>query len=805
MVAVGDRHIEQQQSVSSDKRLKAQEQNHPGVAGTSSRWKSLKISNLLKNSDSEAITKLSRCDVQAAKDLVIGNGQVGIAQLEPRRTPVKKHLNFPKRSLSSKQRNLRTPVIYPAGMDQSSEASLKGKTLGGRSLRGAVRGKIEASQIPLNLGTDQFKGGIAKESTPRISETTTVPAPGGEREVDIQPNALQVADISVPTSMKLLHSCQIGLSEGRRLRNKTNMLSPNRSDFRACQANSDKMGSALEDSCDCSGNEETEAWSADIIQQSGAMTDHPKSSRLSGFLGRSSTVKGRQKQALEHGQDGQKDTNRSDELSDDTHGNYSCVRSATKGLHNDRDLIASVSSSSFAVGVNEISVRTVLDSEVETIADISPQSELLHCSDKFQGAIFGAETSSQPDLSDAHEMFYGRVADAERSELKTGDYILNFGHGSFPEVDPIPIPGPPGSDLPSFSDMGSEDLHEISPSKPSRDGDDVVDKDLSESLLSATSTISSLVRTDDFTFNDQESLSASLSVPDIVNPGWLGASSGPLSGISTVSSQFSIAACERVTCVTSSEKGMNNLGGGPATLNHDNQPCCCSKQSECTQSTMNSRESQLLGWRPTTYQNLSGGKHTYSTSDGLSNDFEDRSAVFSSSIYQRVESANLSHFVETSQQSLTSLETTAEAADPFLRSGDYDSACPAPILRLMGKDLMVSNRVDGDLSRSRVAINAGMNRLVHPVTEITFRVNRNWHPPSSQTPGFMEPQSSQSPAFVETLHGQDPHILSARHFDDGSSNVIQGFEGHNRALEDVYINERMRGSFSVLGAAPLQR
>ncbi|XP_021740771.1 uncharacterized protein LOC110707051 [Chenopodium quinoa] len=762
MHAVGDK----QQTASFVKGLEAEEHNNPGNSG--------------------AIIKLSRCEHQAAKDSLIGNDQVGSTEVEPRGVPVK---NFPKRSLSSMQNNTRTHTIYPAGVDQRSEGSCRVRMLGGRSLRGAIRGNREALPVSLKPRSAQFNRKMTKESTPKSSDSTMAPAPPLEREAGIQPNALQKADVSFPATRGLLHSCLGGSSERMRPCNSKTTLLPNDSFVRACQANSDKMGSALENSCDFSGDEETEAWPTGANQQSGAAIDHPKGPRIAETFGRSGMVEVLQKQASEYGENGSKDTNSNDDLVDGAHGNYSSL--SLKGLHNDREFIASVSSSTLAIGVIERSLRTTFDPELEKVADVS-QSKLLQCSDKFHGSLYRAEVrsnSTHPGLNDEHNMFHGNIADAQRLEPKTGDYILNFGHGFlFPEVDPIPIPGPPGSDLPSFSDMGSEDLHRSSLSnslvQPSGANDNVADGDLSESPFSATSTISNLGRrTDNVTVNGQESLSVSLSASDSIYPGWFG-SSGPLPGISTESSRFPAAASERATCVYSSENGMVDIGRGPPMLNRDIQQCCCSQKEETTQSTVTSQESQLLQWRPTSPKSFPRGNYMYSTLDGHSIDLDDRSAVFSSSSFHKTESVNLAHSVETSHQSITSLESSLEAADPFPRSGEYGSTSPAPILRLMGKDLMVSNQVDADLSRSQAAINVNVSKLV-----------KSW-----------EPQSSQSPTFMGPLpHGQDPDILPVRHFNVGPSNVMHSFGSHNPASEGMYLNEHTHASFSVLGAGLLRR
>ncbi|KNA13989.1 hypothetical protein SOVF_111480 [Spinacia oleracea] len=716
----------EKQPASFVKRVQVQEQNHPGDPG--------------------GITKLSRCEVQATKDSLIGNDQVGNAEVGPRWTPVKKHIDLPKISVSFTQSNLTTPAISPVWVDRRSDGSCREKMLGGRSLRGAVRENRDALQVSLKSGATLSNRNIAVESTPNSSDSAVVPAPPLEREADIQPNVLPNAVISFSTSRGLLRSCRAGPSKGMRPRNPKAMISPNRSCARGCQSNSEKIGPALENSRDCHEDEEAEAWSTDTSEQFDATIDHPKSTRISDSLGRSNMVKVRQKRALEYGQNG--DTNRDNELADDTRG---CVSSAMTGLHNETEFIASVSSSSLAIGVNKTSLRTTFNPELEKVVDVS-QSKLLQCSDKFQSPLFRAEASgnlSQPGLNDECEMLCGNLADSQRLELKTGDYILNFGHGGFsPEVDPmLIIPGPPGSDLPSFSDMGSEDdNYELGRRQE-------VDGDLSESPFSATSTISNLGRnrTDDVTVNEQKSFGVSLSVPDNVYPVWLGASCGPFPGISTVSSRITAPESERVTRVNSSANDVIDLQ-------------CCPQIEEITQSTMTSQESQLLGWRPTFSKSFSGGNHTYSALDGNSIVVNDRNAVLSSSNYHRENSVN--------------------SADPFSRTGDCDSISPSALtLRLMGKDLKVSNQIDTDLSRSQAAINGDMNKLV----------KRSWEP--------------QSPTFLRPLpHVQDhPQFLPVRHFDVESSNVMHSFGSHNQSSGGMYLNERMHAGFSVLGAGPFRR
>ncbi|CBI39861.3 unnamed protein product, partial [Vitis vinifera] len=127
------------------------------------------------------------------------------------------------------------------------------------------------------------------------------------------------------------------------------------------------------------------------------------------------------------------------------------------------------------------------------------------------------------------------------------DSSSKIGQGnSFPEVDPIPIPGPPGSFLPSPRDMGSEDFQGHSSlttslvQSSSQDQHDLVDGDSSDSPISATSTISN----------------STVARPDLK--------------------------------LTSSIKG-------PLSFQDDDQPCCCSRKERTSQGVaLNYQESQLL-------------------------------------------------------------------------------------------------------------------------------------------------------------------------------------------------------------------
>lgn len=96
-------------------------------------------------------------------------------------------------------------------------------------------------------------------------------------------------------------------------------------------------------------------------------------------------------------------------------------------------------------------------------------------SEVYEARLFGAEVPTcptDPCLGDKEAMFYGCEVDNDMNG-QHANMVLQLdskdGQGSFfSKVDAIPIPGPPGSFLPSIEDMCSEDLQAYSSLTTSR-------------------------------------------------------------------------------------------------------------------------------------------------------------------------------------------------------------------------------------------------------------------------------------------------------------------------------------------------
>ncbi|KAG8365206.1 hypothetical protein BUALT_Bualt18G0080300 [Buddleja alternifolia] len=252
-------------------------------------------------------------------------------------------------------------------------------------------------------------------------------------------------------------------------------------------------------------------------------------------------------------------------------------------------------------------------------------------------AVLGAE----------REMFCG---DKVGEELVTSNAHLiaeinaNEGQGDyFVDVDPIPIPGPPGSFLPSPGRMGSEELQGNSSLTTCRihsseDDHELVDMDSSDSPISATSVVSNSVQTQRGISEDRIDLVAENSIR--------------FEGKQKVD-----------------EPRANSFFSETSPLGLKNsQPCCCSRKEGVLQS---GEESQLLRRR------------TMTSLPSIAKMGDDP--------MKKLYDYNLS------SETLPEKEQTPEPKKVVANSttGYCESPSPStpnPILRLMGKNLMVVNR-----------------------------------------------------------------------------------------------------------------
>ncbi|KAL2475924.1 hapless 8 [Abeliophyllum distichum] len=182
------------------------------------------------------------------------------------------------------------------------------------------------------------------------------------------------------------------------------------------------------------------------------------------------------------------------------------------------------------------------------------------------------------------------VADLDTNE-EPGNYFV--------DVDPIPIPGPPGSFLPSPGRMGSEDLHGNSSLTSCRvqssdDEHELIDMDSSDSPVSAASAISDSIAARSYSV----SLGKLSLEPDH------GVQPETRSSFSRASNDHVVESSSPFEQAASAGEGKLNLDQSRADLMFaessplrfkNSQPCCCSrKEGALSGVALNYQESQLL-------------------------------------------------------------------------------------------------------------------------------------------------------------------------------------------------------------------
>lgn len=267
---------------------------------------------------------------------------------------------------------------------------------------------------------------------------------------------------------------------------------------------------------------------------------------------------------------------------------------------------------------------------------------------------------------------------------------------SFPEIDPIPIPGPPGSFLPSPGAMGSEDFQgnsslTTSQVHSSQDQQDLVDGDSSDSPVSATSTISNSAEN-----RVDVDCSERLAPQEHQNDSWsgfLGTCNEPSVKDVPATAQASAEVVE--SNAENAEKlrvGNRSIKKGPPFPTIDDQPCCCQRKERLSQNiALSYRESPHMNRRmmaplavPVMGKQL--GRSPYA---GLAQ-MDERPETFNPTGYMRPE-RSASPTIYSSRDPVTSPDDRLNGPG----RGDCELASPSasnPILRLMGKDLVVVNK-----------------------------------------------------------------------------------------------------------------
>ncbi|XP_009794419.1 uncharacterized protein [Nicotiana sylvestris] len=415
-----------------------------------------------------------------------------------------------------------------------------------------------------------------------------------------------------------------------------------------------------------------------------------------------------------------------------TLGLKSCSQSSAE-IHSDNETGSTLAGASDAMRSVKVNDQTQNDktmdpavaSEFAARGDFTSFSKSLDAgSDEFQHfsrCTKAATRSQDPILGVEEEMFSAAEIGKSMSDHNLHDDVTelgcNDGQGNyFLEVDPIPIPGPPGSFLPSPGRMSSDDLHgssSLTSSKiqSSADYPEFFDQDSSGSPTSAASTVSNstMARTgsrysDKLSGNGRDS-SESLKCH---TAGWEDKRSS-FSGSSTVDLLVENSVTRLQTANTGDDRdGLDKFnantffpGKGAFRFTND-KPCCCVRKDGASQ------ESQLLQRRATAPSPFPASENQ------LRCDSIRRPNNISNSFSLSDSSSGPETNATKSSIGYTQFGVSADS-DFKLPTRDSESFSPSasnPVLRLMGKDLMVVNK-DEDSPLKRSSHSNSMNDLAN--------------------------------------------------------------------------------------------
>ncbi|XP_020553872.1 uncharacterized protein LOC105175040 isoform X2 [Sesamum indicum] len=311
-------------------------------------------------------------------------------------------------------------------------------------------------------------------------------------------------------------------------------------------------------------------------------------------------------------------------------------------------------------------------------------------------------------LGGEQEMFctdkVGKVCVTSNSHVVTEMGADESQGNYFVDVDPIPIPGPPGSFLPSPGRMGSEELQGNSSLttcriQSSEDDHGVVDMDSSDSPISALSAASNSVAARSDSVSIINLSVQSHVVPHETQCEIIGDRNNPVVQGSPPFKQAAIAERE----LNLHESRTNLAFPEVDTCEFKNiQPCCCSRKEGALQSgSLSYQESQLFRRRTMNPSSVLAKEKQ------VADDTENKTRSFSltSEIIHEKEPAPESERNAANSPLGYAPELVSHNSEPkFQTCGDCESPSPStsnPVLRLMGKNLMVINKDENPSPQTR--------------------------------------------------------------------------------------------------------
>ncbi|CAI9772803.1 unnamed protein product [Fraxinus pennsylvanica] len=355
--------------------------------------------------------------------------------------------------------------------------------------------------------------------------------------------------------------------------------------------------------------------------------------------------------------------------------------------------IVSQPASGMANGELSMALSNSMDPRVLEDADLDVQLDSRHYIEAYK-EHYPAELVFDGE----HKMF---CADGHM----VAEFDIDEGQGKyFVGVDPIPIPGPPGSFLPSPGRMGSEDLQGNSSLttcrvQSSKDDHELVDRGSSYSPTSATSIISNSVaaRSDSISF---EKFPPRSPEENEIKSGFAGASIDPIVGMSTTPFEPTASAGEGNLNLDVSKVDLMFPEMGSLKFKTA-QPCCCSRKEGASQAVALNYQDSEHWQRNLASPSLPADKKQMIADPKGKFD----SSSFTPEMLSMREPSPIAEANVANSPMGYPKNVLIDSEVKFSSHGDFESATPAtsnPILRLMGKNLMVVKKDEDVTAQSRI-------------------------------------------------------------------------------------------------------
>lgn len=749
-------------------------------SGTLRQWVCSKRTGVAKkvNSNQEGPQPF-RCNWHFARDLLVEKQQTGETTAD--RNRVQKYANLSENLISSPEAVERVgKPVYQVQVSDKWERSSGRKRVGSPLLGARLSDASERSLPPIKHASLTFE---PSNTTSNNNKTST--HGGLVTNSETPPRAGTKPSIGRHAcSTKALRT--LSRKNGSSISTQSSMVQSRSDDNGQCSVQKNTH-------CYPSGEGEEEAWHSEVEHHYSMMCDSAEN--LAGDVADKTSLESSRTTPQSFSNDGQEDSDPLTRASDGVVGNTDAMESVE----------GNVTSSSKSVDTNGLKLSN----------HSSNPSNSLQSIEDYNGMLFGGKTlTAHTDTAfvDGETIYSdgeGNVMIQRNPNMESEGPELDSGVGDgnlFPEVDPIPIPGPPGSFLPSPRDMGSDDFQGNSSLTSSRvhssqDHLDIVDGDLSDSLISASSTISNSTQNrSNLKCSEPLTSVGTHAVQDKMTSSFCTASVNVENAVLVPQTG---AGAERVYFDDERFKlSKISIERRPLGFKNDGQPCCCQRKERTNDNAPNYQESQLLKRR--TMAAVAApviGKQIGCSSTGRLNNLEVRPEVLSLNNSTSVGSEKLVLPFAQPQASSVLSKGSPEAGMKHSARGDSESASPSPsnpVLRLMGKNLMVVNKEDD--SPSSVPVPGGRSPPNSAATsQFPMSSGANSTKMKSSFPQMAPQMASQRPMN----YGHNPYNGMGQSYDVRIPNGFKNYSNPRtpqtpaQISEGLISNQMIHGGFTV--------